>query len=165
MDNIKNKMLILWLLVLYLELVNCLYEQKHFNIKDINFRMEVCEEPRSSFKLYNFETVPENPRRGEDVTIRMNGVLDEDVKIGSEIVVNVKYKMINLLRKQLDLCDSLEKEEKLNLKCPLEKGEKQFEYTFEIPRGVPLGEYVVDLLLRNEDESMIFCSKLSINFE
>lgn len=132
-----------------------------------NFELELCEMDVSLFKLQKFNLIPENPVRGQDITIKLIGLLEDEIRIGSEILVNVKYKRINLLRRRLDLCESLAKDDKLNLKCPISAGEKQLEYTFNIPQEVPLGEYTIDLLLRNTDTNSktIFCSKISIKFE
>lgn len=169
--NVRNYYLLktmLSLLIAYLGFFSsCIGEQINFktDLKGTNFQLDLCEVDASSFKLQTFHIIPENPQRGQDITIKIIGLLEDEINSGSEILVNVKYKRINLLRRRLDLCESLKKDDKLNLKCPITAGEKQLEYTFNIPQEVPLGEYVVDLLLRNMNSQTIFCSKINIKFE
>lgn len=58
------------------------------------------------------------------MTIEASGYVKETVEIGSEANVVVKLGVVQLLRKNFDICDELDKnKDDVELQCPIEKGD------------------------------------------
>lgn len=135
-------------------------KQIRLNMNKIEYN--ICENDKNSLKINEIVIQPNSPKKGEIVKINMNGFLEKDILHGSEILINVKYKSINLLKRRFDLCEMLAKDEKLEITCPVEKGEKSLEYEFNLPNEIPSGEYKIDISLKNNDKSLILCSVVNM---
>lgn len=76
---------------------------------------------------------------GQNLTITANGKLSETVEEG-KVYVKVKWGMIPLLTKEVDLCDNVNMVDK---ECPLSEGTLEILKDVAIPKEVPPGKYVV----------------------
>lgn len=165
--NNTNNIILFLLYIISITTFLYWFNSKNKNIKqlDNNFKYTICDSENSSFKVKQIVLDPAYIERGKNTSITIFGELEQDIVIGSHIFIEVKYKMINLLKKRMNLCDELDKSTDIDMKCPVKNGIKNLYYEFNIPDEVPNGEYLINILLKNVDESKIFCSIMNIRFD
>lgn len=76
---------------------------------------------------------PDPPLKGKTLHIDFKGTLSETVTDGAYVVVQVKYGLIQLIKKTFDLCEEIEK---IDEKCPLEKGPIQISRDVDLPKAI-----------------------------
>ncbi|CAG8502452.1 9375_t:CDS:2, partial [Cetraspora pellucida] len=111
--------------------------------------------------ITRLEITPDPPVKGHELNISAAGYLSETVVQGSYINLTVKFGLIKLLKKTLDLCEQVEK---VNKKCPLEKGEQTLEHTVELPKEIPPGKYFVDVQVFTPEHRRIACLQATAFF-
>lgn len=151
-------------MLLKLFIFSCLFSfqnanQINFNINKNRFDYSLCANTEVTFKLDELTLDPSEPEKGKNMRVNMNGFLAHDINDG-EIHVIAKFKKITLLRKKMDLCHELAKNN-ISIQCPILSGDKNFEYEFVIPNEIPSGEYTVDIQLKDKT-SMIFCGAINL---
>ncbi|KAG4300583.1 hypothetical protein PCANB_002996 [Pneumocystis canis] len=114
------------------------------------------------FKLNSLEITPNPPIQGKNVTIKISGTLKEDILIGSYDILKVKYEFLQLFNHREDLCTQVKK---INLKCPIEKGNIYLKKMFFIPQGIFPGRYVVSSDIMTEKNQRIACFSIDIVFK
>lgn len=71
---------------------------------------------------------------GKTLTITASGKLKEAVEEGAKVHLQVKYGLITLINQEADFCDSIEK---VDLKCPLDKGDMKLKKDVDLPKEIP----------------------------
>jgi hypothetical protein len=71
---------------------------------------------------------------GSALTIKASGDLKEKVEEGAKVHIQVKYGLITLINQENDLCDAVTK---VDLKCPLEKGNMTLTKDVDLPQQIP----------------------------
>lgn len=71
---------------------------------------------------------------GETLSIKASGNLKEDVEEGAKVHIQVKYGLITLINQESDFCDAIEK---VDLKCPLKKGDMSLTKDVDLPKAIP----------------------------
>ena len=104
---------------------------------------------------------PNPPEKGQNLTITASGTLEEDVEDGAYVMVDVKYGLIRLLRTKLDLC---EQTGKIDLPCPIEKGERTIEKVVELSKAIPPGRYTVNAQVFTKDDDRVTCLNARVQF-
>ena len=101
--------------------------------------IDVCEREESSFHLSGdmVHTDPGQPQKGQRLTVRVDGQLDKVVREGSRVQVRVRYRRIPLLTREVDLCAELAKLQDAPERCPLQPGEKHWQYAVDLPNEIP----------------------------
>ncbi|CAG8470906.1 10368_t:CDS:2 [Diversispora eburnea] len=105
---------------------------------------------------------PDPPLKGKEVDIDAAGYLKETVDKGSYIDIVVKYGLVKLLHKRLDLCEEIQK---VGKQCPLEQGDQVLQHTVELPKEIPPGKYIVDANVYTPDDRPIACLKATVVFK
>lgn len=102
---------------------------------------------------------PDPPQRGQKLTIYLNGTLLETVNDGSAHV-KVKLGFIQLVDTDYDICEQVDK---VDQKCPLEKGTLSVVHEFDVPNEIPpvcginKGHYRVHVNAYLADSTPITC--------
>lgn len=104
---------------------------------------------------------PNPPERGQNITFVATGFLSKDVEEGAYVDVEVKYGFIKLVHETFDLCEEITKVE---LECPVLKGEQVIRKTVEIPAEVPPGRYSVVARAYTNKDVFITCLTATIDF-
>ncbi|CAG8786050.1 36874_t:CDS:2, partial [Racocetra persica] len=120
-----------------------------------------CGNADDILQLEYLKITPDPPEKGHELHISAVGYLSERVMEGSYINLIVKFGMIKLLQKRLDLCEQVEKVDKT---CPLEEGKQTLEHTVELPKEIPPGKYFVDVQVYTPDNRRIACLKATAAF-
>ncbi|RHZ55438.1 hypothetical protein Glove_415g5 [Diversispora epigaea] len=121
-----------------------------------------CGKDDDILKIKYIDIKPDPPLKGKEVYIDAAGYLKETVVKGSFVDIVVKYGLVKLLHKQLDLCDEIEK---VGKQCPLEQGDQYLQQTVELPKEIPPGKYIVDANAYTPDGRHIACLKATVVFK
>ena len=98
---------------------------------------------------------PLPPKRGQNLTIEATGTLSESIEEGAYITLAVRYGVVRLINKRLDLCE--QSEAQVNVSCPIEAGKHTVERTVALPSQIPKGKYTVDGRAYTADGRSIAC--------
>ncbi|KAJ3106190.1 hypothetical protein HDU97_006823 [Phlyctochytrium planicorne] len=113
-----------------------------------------CGTPTDLLSITELTVVPEQPKKGKEVTLKAVGDLKESVGKGALMKAQVKMGPIKLLDVEMDLCEKLEG---IGKSCPLPAGETVIEQTFTIPYEVPPGRYSVHIDILTKDRDSVAC--------
>jgi hypothetical protein len=70
-------------------------------------------------QITEIKVVPDRIAPGKEFTIEATGKLQEQIQDGAFVDVVIKLGLINILRKQYDLCDTIAKKEGNEIRCPI----------------------------------------------
>lgn len=98
---------------------------------------------------------------GEKLKIIANGTLAEDIGEGAKVYLQVKYGVITIIKQTADLCDNVKK---IELECPLKKGDLDISQEVDIPAQVPPGKYTVLADVITADGNKVTCLTASVQF-
>lgn len=121
-----------------------------------------CE--ASEPQLLNLQSLiidPNPPIRGENLTFVAKGILSQDIEDGAYVEVDVRYGFIKLLHQTFDLCEEITK---VDMECPITKGEQVIKKMVEIPAEVPPGKYIVNARAYTKDDIFITCLSAMVEF-
>ncbi|GAB5586178.1 Phosphatidylglycerol/phosphatidylinositol transfer protein [Umbelopsis nana] len=104
-----------------------------------------CGDSNDILTIDHIDLTPDPPVKGETLNIDFKGWLSEEVVEGSTIDLIVKYGVVKLLQKRLDLC---EQAKEIDRECPIPAGE----FTF-----TKSGKYTVNAKILTPDERQITC--------
>lgn len=85
---------------------------------------------------------------GKQLVIKANGTVKKAIEKGAYIDLTVKYGLIRLLTTTADLCEQMGE---VDLKCPVEPGERVITKTVELPKEIPP---VCHLLMDSQEQSL-----------
>jgi hypothetical protein len=122
------------------------------------FDYELCDGVKSYFDIKSVELIPSAPVKGEDLTVTVKGELEKDIVEGVKLKSFFKFMNIGLLRKTFDICKELDDTDDAPMKCPIEKGYKEWTYTFNIPNNMPSGNYQINANITDVDNTLLLCS-------
>ncbi|KAL6926786.1 hypothetical protein ACO0SA_004892 [Hanseniaspora valbyensis] len=109
-----------------------------------NTPLEQCEVSESHIlDIETIEMVPQPPKIGKQLVMTAKGVTTDVITEGSYIEVTVKLGLIQILKKNFDLCELLLDNDDLGLECPVSPGVYELYKEVEIPEQAPAGKYVV----------------------
>ncbi|KAF1976370.1 hypothetical protein BU23DRAFT_566035 [Bimuria novae-zelandiae CBS 107.79] len=122
-----------------------------------------CADPKDySLDIEKVDLSPNPPVPGQTLTITAKGDFSKDVEEGSKTHLIVKYNnYITLINQDADTCDTVKK---VDLECPLKKGEMKLTKDVDIPQQVPPGKYSVNAEVKSKDGELITCLKAEITF-
>ncbi|KAG0134423.1 phosphatidylinositol transfer protein [Tuber indicum] len=104
--------------------------------------LKYCHEDHSRdiFTIEKVNLTPNPPIRGKPVTIQVVGMLKDKVSQGAHVDVTVKYGLITLMKKSLNICDHVDE---LGLECPIDQGKLTLTKVIDIPKLIPPGKYTL----------------------
>ncbi|RCK66207.1 Phosphatidylglycerol/phosphatidylinositol transfer protein [Candida viswanathii] len=124
--------------------------------------IEVCDFTESQLLVLNqVDLAPNPPEAGSNLTFTAVGTIDETIKDGAYVEVEVRYGFIKLIHQTYDLCEEITK---VDLECPIKKGEHVITKVVEIPEEVPPGRYLVTARAYTKDDEYITCLTATIVF-
>jgi hypothetical protein len=92
-----------------------------------------CSSPEDVFIPKRVVVTPDPPKRGEKLTIKLEGKLARQVDQGTAHV-KVKLGFIQLLDRDYEICDYVHEVDK---QCPLQKGDFVIQKEVDLPAEVP----------------------------
>ncbi|KAL6936500.1 related to Phosphatidylglycerol/phosphatidylinositol transfer protein [Hanseniaspora guilliermondii] len=124
-----------------------------------NTPLEQCELSENHIlDIQSLIMEPQPPRIGENLVMSATGLISDTIQEGAYIEVTVKLGLIQILKKNFDLCELLyENKDDLGLECPVSPGTYKLLKEVEIPPQAPAGKYIVLVRAFNGDEQKIGC--------
>ncbi|CUM62657.1 uncharacterized protein PRCAT00000211001 [Priceomyces carsonii] len=111
--------------------------------------------------LQSVVILPNPPVRGENLTFIAEGYVSKDIEDGAYVEVDVRYGYIKLIHQTFDLCEEITK---VDLSCPINKGNQIIKKEVEIPKEVPSGKYIVNARAYTKDDEFITCLSATVEF-
>ncbi|CAO3686613.1 unnamed protein product [Umbelopsis ramanniana] len=113
-----------------------------------------CGDEQDILSIDYINLTPDPPVKGQPLDIEFKGWLKEQVENGSYIDLTVKFGVVKLLSKRLDLCDQAKE---IDTQCPIPAGEFTFTKSVDLPNEIPGGKYTVNAKIMTPDERQITC--------
>lgn len=104
---------------------------------------------------------PNPPAKGKNLTFVAEGYLSKTIEDGAYVEVDVRYGFIRLVHQTFDLCEEITK---VDLECPIERGQQVIRKQVEIPDEVPPGKYIVNAKAYTKDDEFITCLSATVEF-
>ncbi|OAQ59711.1 phosphatidylglycerol/phosphatidylinositol transfer protein precursor [Pochonia chlamydosporia 170] len=125
--------------------------------------LEHCPDRKSEgfIEINSVDLVPNPPAAGKELVIKANGTVKKTIEEGAYIDLVVKYGLIRLLKTRADLCEQMGE---VDLKCPVEPGDRVITKTVELPKEIPPGTYNVEADVFTRDGERITCLTASVKF-
>ncbi|OJD22048.1 hypothetical protein ACJ73_06610 [Blastomyces percursus] len=97
--------------------------------------LNFCFPPETDIlTIESVDLSPNPPVPGQTLTITASGTFHKQVEQGSKVQIQVKYGLIRLINQEADLCDEIKK---VDLECPLEKGNMSLMKQVDLPKEIP----------------------------
>jgi ML domain len=103
----------------------------------------------------NADPYPAQP--GKNISISLEGVLDEEVTAGAVKVV-VSLMGVPILTENLNLCTDLRPE----VTCPIEEGPWALNTTQTVPSNIPSGTYTVLTNVTDQNNQVLSCTSMAL---
>ncbi|EME38243.1 hypothetical protein DOTSEDRAFT_75719 [Dothistroma septosporum NZE10] len=124
--------------------------------------LEHCADPKDDvLAIKSVDLDPNPPLAGKTLSITAKGILAEDVEEGAVVHLSVKYGLITIIRQTADLCETVKK---VDLECPLKKGEIELVKEVDLPKEIPPGKYTVEADVVTKGEDKVTCLKATVQF-
>jgi len=121
-----------------------------------------CDKPDNDILVIeSVDVSPNPPHPGKPLTINAKGKLKKAVDKGAKVHVHVRYGLVTLLRQSLDLCEQIGN---VDLQCPVGPADLSLSKSFDLPREIPPGKYIVDAEAVNPDGERITCLSATVEF-
>ncbi|KAG2188417.1 hypothetical protein INT44_001170 [Umbelopsis vinacea] len=92
-----------------------------------------CGDEHDILSIDYINLTPDPPVKGQPLDIEFKGWLSERVENGSYIDLTVKFGVVKLLQKRLDLCDQAKE---IDTQCPIAAGEFTFTKSVDLPNEI-----------------------------
>lgn len=125
-----------------------------------NTPLEQCELSDSHIlSVELLEMIPQPPKIGGQLIMTAKGVTTDTIVEESYLEVTVKLGLIQILKRNFDLCELLVENDDLGLECPVTAGSYELYKEVEIPSQAPAGKYTVLVKAFNggEEQENIGC--------
>jgi hypothetical protein len=131
-------------------------------IESTSWSYQLCENHNNTFHISHFDISPDPPQTGQPLTVTLSGYLNKHVMEGSVLELEVNYHRIRLIKKTMDICQELVKVKNAPEYCPIQPGEKVWDYTLDMQQKIPSGKYNIYLNLRDQNENQIWCANIKL---
>ncbi|ORZ32717.1 MD-2-related lipid-recognition domain-containing protein, partial [Catenaria anguillulae PL171] len=112
--------------------------------------------------LESLELIPDQPKRGEPLQVRLKGQLRRTIDRPATVHVLVKLgRFIQLLKQDLDLCNEVGR---VDLTCPLQQGPIVIDKKFDLPNEIPPGTYYVTADITDQEGGPVTCVQVAVKF-
>ncbi|ORZ01628.1 ML domain-domain-containing protein [Syncephalastrum racemosum] len=125
--------------------------------------IEDCSDDSYILKIDDITLTPAHPQPGKDLLIEASGTLKETVDVGSVADVRVKIGVVQLLHKQFDLCDELDKSQ-IEEECPVQPGRLKVSQKVTLPKEIPKALFHVDVAAYDQYDRDLACLRIKIDF-
>ncbi|KAK7463662.1 hypothetical protein VKT23_005603 [Stygiomarasmius scandens] len=122
-----------------------------------------CGKDSDAIKVKSIEVSPDPPQAGKDLTVTAIGTASETIDDGALVEVTVKLGLIQLLKKEFDICDEARKAN-ASIQCPIEEGEHRVVQTVSLPKEIPPAKFKVHVEGWTANEDDMLCLNLDIDF-
>eukprot|EP00013_Stygamoeba_regulata_P006865 CAMPEP_0177633866 /NCGR_PEP_ID=MMETSP0447-20121125/3066_1 /TAXON_ID=0 /ORGANISM="Stygamoeba regulata, Strain BSH-02190019" /LENGTH=142 /DNA_ID=CAMNT_0019135555 /DNA_START=183 /DNA_END=611 /DNA_ORIENTATION=- len=118
-----------------------------------------CGSGSDHVKINSVTITPDPPKKGQSLSITANVTLDEQLTAGT-LHVELKYSIITVLNKTLDLCDTIQPYQA----CPIAAGNYQRTVSEDLPSDIPAGHYTGQVKVLDQASAELACIALDLEF-
>ncbi|EFY94139.1 ML domain protein [Metarhizium robertsii] len=125
--------------------------------------LEHCSDRKAEgyVEIKSVDLAPNPPSAGQDLVIKAEGTVKKTIEEGAYIDLTVKYGLIRLLKTKADLCEQMGE---VDLKCPVEPGDRVITKTVQLPKEIPPGTYNVEADVFAANGERITCLTATVKF-
>ncbi|KAG5926876.1 hypothetical protein E4U42_002843 [Claviceps africana] len=125
--------------------------------------LEYCRDKKAEgyIEINRVDLLPNPPAAGKQLVIKANGIVKKTIEEGAYIKLTVKYGLIKLLTTTADLCEQMGE---VDLKCPVEPGERIITKAVDLPKEIPPGTYNVVADVFSANDERITCLTATVTF-
>ncbi|KAG6007752.1 hypothetical protein E4U21_005591 [Claviceps maximensis] len=125
--------------------------------------LEHCPNKKTEgyIEINRVDLLPNPPAAGKALVIKANGTVKKTIEKGAYVNLTVKYGLIRLLTTKADLCEQMGE---VDLKCPVEPGERVITKTVDLPKEIPPGTYNVVADVFTAKDERITCLTATVSF-
>lgn len=87
----------------------------------------------STYSVKDITLNPDPPQKGQTLTIDFKGKLKEEVPEGTSVLVQVKYGVVQLIKKEFDFCEQVKN---VDEECPIPAGDLVFTKQVDLPKEI-----------------------------
>ncbi|ORY96834.1 ML domain-domain-containing protein [Syncephalastrum racemosum] len=120
-----------------------------------------CSKPDDLLEIEYIDLNPDPPQKGETLTIDFKGELSEEVPEGTMAEVTVKFGVVQLIKKNFDLCKEIKN---IDEECPIPAGPLQITKSVDLPKEIPPGKYSVHAVVRTPEDKEVTCLNARVEF-
>lgn len=125
-----------------------------FPVKTLYDTVSVCSQPEDILTIHYIKLTPDPPQKGQELRVQGSGYFKETVTEGSYVDVLVKYGIMTLYSKRIDLC---EQAHEIDESCPIEKGNHTIDRLVQLPGKIFPGSYNLYVNAYNVENQQIAC--------
>ncbi|KAH9468494.1 hypothetical protein MJO29_004898 [Puccinia striiformis f. sp. tritici] len=122
-----------------------------------------CGHDSDPVRITSFEIDPNPPQLGQNLTVRVSGIIYRVIEDGAYMDVFIKVGLIATTRKRFDICEELSKA-KVNLQCPMKPGQFDIVYETTLPKQIPPAKFTLVARAFTIDDSDMACANLLADF-
>ncbi|OBZ80004.1 Phosphatidylglycerol/phosphatidylinositol transfer protein [Grifola frondosa] len=119
--------------------------------------------PSDPVHIETIDISPDPPQPGKDLTVTVTGVATEPIEEGAYADVTVKVGLIQLLKKEFDVCEEA-RTANASIQCPVEKGTHKVIQTVALPKEIPPAPFAVNIRAFTVDDDDMACLDIKIDF-
>ncbi|KAG6034930.1 hypothetical protein E4U41_006294 [Claviceps citrina] len=125
--------------------------------------LEFCAGKKTDgyIEINSVDLSPNPPAAGKQLVIKAHGSVKKTIEEGAYIDLTVKYGLIKLLSTKADLCEQMGE---VNLKCPVQPGERVITKSVDLPKEIPPGTYTVIADVFTAKDERITCLTATVRF-
>lgn len=125
--------------------------------------LEYCPNKKADdyIEIKSVDLSPNPPAAGKALVIKAKGTVKKIIEEGAYVDLTVKYGLIRLLNTKADLCEQMGE---VDLKCPVEPGDRVISKTVELPKEIPPGTYNVVADVFTAGGERITCLTATVTF-
>ncbi|CAH1760522.1 15483_t:CDS:2 [Entrophospora sp. SA101] len=125
-----------------------------FPVKALYDTVSVCSQPEDILAIHYIKLTPDPPQKGQELRVQGSGYFKETVGEGGYVDVVVKYGIVTIYSKRLDLC---EQAPEVDESCPVMKGNHTIDKVAQLPGNIFPGSYNIYVNAYNADNKQIAC--------
>ncbi|KAF8640872.1 hypothetical protein AX17_000520 [Amanita inopinata Kibby_2008] len=122
-----------------------------------------CGLPTDPIQLDSIEVFPDPPKPGQDLTVKVKGVVKDVIQEGAYADVTVKLGLVKLLQKRFDVCEEA-RNANASVRCPVQPGPYTVEQTVSLPKEIPKAKFMVNIRGFTTEEEDMICLDLKVDF-
>ncbi|KAH9483498.1 Phosphatidylglycerol/phosphatidylinositol transfer protein [Psilocybe cubensis] len=114
-------------------------------------------------KIESIQISPDPPKPGKDLTVTVKALVQREIKEGANANVIVKVGLINIIKKNYDICEEARKAN-ATVQCPVLPDSYTISHTVALPKDIPPANFNVEVKGLTPDDTDMFCVKLTADF-
>jgi len=122
-----------------------------------------CGLESNPVKITSIQVSPDPPKPGADLTVTVEGTVDQTLEEGAYADVTVKVGVVKILHKQFDLCEEA-RNGNVTVQCPVEPGSYHVVKTVTLPKEIPPAKFTISVRGYTAEDDDLLCVDFKVDF-